>query len=330
MDEIPNELETVAEEVKQGEERTVSVRELLSWFDSQRRGRWVVQRIRKALREVDLETKPNFEVPHIDAEVEFQEWTGEEDEEDSESDEFDFSDPVPRLGQLDAASRSPETVNRDDRVSKAVTVMMMNNFSQLPVLQGERSVDGYISWETIGRNRTLGDDPTYVRECMEEDVEVLKEATPLFEAIPLIAEKEFILVEGNDKRIIGLVTISDIILEFSRLAEHFLQIGVIENHLRHIIDENFEEEVIREAADTDSDDREVESVADLTFGESVRILENEDNWDSLNFELERVSFCERMDEIRRIRNEVMHFHPDDLADGDKEKLEQTVRFMQNL
>jgi hypothetical protein len=51
MDEIPNELETVAEEVKQGEERTVSVRELLSWFDSQRRGRWVVQRIRKALRQ---------------------------------------------------------------------------------------------------------------------------------------------------------------------------------------------------------------------------------------------------------------------------------------
>jgi len=279
---------------------------------------------------MNLKTNPNFEVPHIDAEVQFQEWTEEDEIQDGESDEFDFSDPVPRLGQLDAASRPPQTVNRDDEVSKAVTIMMMNDFSQLPVMQGDRSVDGYISWQTIGRHRALRDDPTHVRECMNENVQILREETPLFEAISVIAEKEFVLVKSNDKKVIGLVTISDIIIEFSRLAEHFLQIGVIENHLRHIIDQNFNNDVINGAANTDGDDRKVDSVADLTFGELVRILEDRDKWSSLNLELERSAFCKRMDEIRRIRNEAMHFHPDDLADGDKTKLEKTVKFMQNI
>lgn len=281
--------------------------------------------IRETLRDVGLRTKPDFEVPHIDAEIEFREWTPEEDDEGH----HDFSDPVPRVGQLDASSRFPTTVNRDDEVRDAVTIMMMNDYSQLPVMQGRRDPDGYVSWETIGIQRRIGDEPQYVRDCMEE-VTILDEDRPLFRALPVIAREQFVLIRGSDQSIVGLVTVSDITFEFKRLAEQFLHIGSIENHLRRIIQESFSPDELEDFKDPSDDDREVDSVADLTFGEYVRILEKPSNWERVDLELSRTKLRNRLEEIRRIRNEVMHFHPDELPDQDRRLLKRTVRFMRDL
>ena len=40
----------------------------------------------------------------------------------------------------------------------------------------------------------------------------------------------------------------------------------------------------------------------------------------------RATFTKRLDEIREIRNDVMHFHPDGISDDDTETLRETARF----
>jgi len=41
-------------------------------------------------------------------------------------------------------------------------------------------------------------------------------------------------------------------------------------------------------------------------------------------------FIKKLDEIRRIRNDVMHFDPDGIPDQDIDKLRDFVRLMQSL
>jgi hypothetical protein len=163
-----------------------------------------------------------------------------------------------------------------------------------------------------------------------EEVTVLDEDKPLFQALPVIAKEQFVLVRGTDRSIVGLVTVSDITFEFRRLAEQFLHIGSIENHLRQIIQESFPSDEIKNFTDPSDDDRDVDSVADLTFGEYIRILENPNKWKQVDLDLSRTKLCSRLEEIRRIRNDVMHFHPDELPSEDRLLLNRTVRFMRNI
>src|SRR3546814_19793644 len=53
--------------------------------------------------------------------------------------------------------------------------------------------------------------------------------------------------------------------------------------------------------------REINSVADLTFGEYVRLLQNPENWTRLDSRLDRAIFCGQLERVSMIRNQVMHF-----------------------
>jgi predicted transcriptional regulator len=347
MSYAPAELQDVATRVHAGETVTLTVRNLLWLFNAQRRGTTVVWYIRMALREVHLATFPDFEQTYIDARVELRPvplepaleglTTVTPQPEVSEETETitrvlvggSVADPVPRVSMLAAANSPPVIVNRDAELSQAVTLMLMHDFSQLPVMQNERTVDGIISWKSIGAARARNRETNYVRDCME-NVEILGHDTPLFEAIEVIARREVVLVRDAERKISGLITTTDISLQFRNMAEPFLLLGEIENHVRRLIGGKFtlaELLAVRNPAD---EAREVRDVSDLTFGEYIRLLETPEHWEKLRFNLSRPQFVDRMDEIRRIRNEVMHFHPDALSPADLRVLRDTVRFMQTL
>ena len=63
---------------------------------------------------------------------------------------------VPQLQVLPAAKRSPLTVSREDSLRYAEAQMLLNDYSQLPVMSGERTVDGLISWKSIGQAHVVG------------------------------------------------------------------------------------------------------------------------------------------------------------------------------
>jgi len=74
----------------------------------------------------------------------------------------------------------------------------------------------------------------------------------------------------------------------------------------------------------------VNGIDDLSFGETARAFAREDIWNKLHLLLDRSSFCVRLEEIRAIRNKVMHFHPDGISEEDREVLRKTRQMLQSL
>ena len=341
---IPDQLIDAARAVQSGSHRRVKVRTLLSWFGQKRRGSSVVWTVRRALQDLGLRTNPDFATVGIDTFVGFSlapakasdgqggaDTTEDESTGDTGATEPQATDPALYVGMLPAATRGVVSVTRDNNLSTAVTKMMYHNYSQLPVTQDLRRIDGMISWRSIGVARTKEDaDCEYVRDCLDKDYSTVELDTPLLDAVAKIAREEAVLVLGPDKRITGIVTTSDLSLKYHELAAPFLLLQEIEYRLRLLIDEAFSMEEMAEARDPRDDRRQVRSAADLSFGEYIRLVEARKNWNRLTLPLDRRVFVKLLRDVRDVRNEIMHFSPDDLSSENLEKIEKLRKLLEQL
>ena len=109
-----------------------------------------------------------------------------------------------------------------------------------------------------------------------------------------------------------------------------LLLGEIENHIRRILGNKLTVQELASARDTVDSDREVNRVADLTYGEYIRFLEKPEHWEKLNLPIDRKTFIRQLDRVRNIRNDVMHFDPDGIPTEDLERLRNFVKFLQRL
>ena len=108
--------------------------------------------------------------------------------------------------------------------------------------------------------------------------------------------------------------------------------GIAANHVRRIIERGkFTETDLREFCDPSVGERTVDSVYDLTFGEYIRLLENEKRWLQFSLEIDRKIFIGALDKVRQIRNDVMHFDPDPVSEEDLlDTLRKFTGFLQRL
>ena len=90
------------------------------------------------------------------------------------------------------------------------------------------------------------------------------------------------------------------------------------------------DECLAAAADPGDGKREIEDVADLTFGEYLRLLTHKKIWSKLGLKIDQKTFAHYLEEIRKIRNDVMHFDPEGIAPDDMKKLRSMVVFMRQL
>lgn len=248
----------------------------------------------------------------------------------------DNADPTPRLSLLKAAnlniveeSGSGEgliSVNRETTVSEATTLMMLHDFSQLPILSGKRDVEGIISWKSIGRAISLGRKCNTVIDCRDE-VMILNYEEPLFSAVKFVLEKEAVLVRQKDNTISGIVTATDIGEQFIALAEPFLIIEQIENHIRNLFNHKFDPEELSISAAYEARTKEIKSLSDMSFGQYIKIIENPKKFEKLKLNIDRSIFVKQLEEVRKIRNDVMHFDPDGLTSQNLDHLRQTVKFL---
>jgi hypothetical protein len=119
-------------------------------------------------------------------------------------------------------------------------------------------------------------------------------------------------------------------IQFRNLAEPFLLIGEIENQVRKLIHGKFSAEELQDARKENDPDRVIDGVAGLTFGDYVHLVENEDWWTKLMLKIDRAEFVKRLDHVRKIRNDVMHFDPDGLSDDDITSLRDFSIFLRTL
>jgi len=348
----------------------LTVRDFLRHFGAERRGAAKVEAIRGILDSLDLQTEPDFENAWIDQPILLRlkgdttppgEVAGPVDEGEGEdlvlestpsaveqaversesapissnpdttveNTDSDTSDPTFRIGSLPAANKVLVTVNRNDDVARAVTLMLQYDYSQLPVMQGEREVKGVITWRSIGSRKVFGSRCERVGDC-EEDARIVDSDRTLFDAIPVIVEHGYVLVRQRDRRITGVVTASDLSLQFQALSEPFLLLREIELHLRQIMRGKISRDDLSILDNPIPDGRNRLDVVDLTLGECVRLFENPRIWGKLNLSIDRVVLTELLNDVRKVRNEVMHFDPDPMTQDELAILKRAVRLMQEV
>ena len=313
-------LEKVAEQIKKGVmPPRCTVRTFVSWFGAERRGYNIVRNIRRSLEHAGLRTVPDFEYAYFDGSMSFV----------SASKKSPIEDPTYRIGALESANRKPVSVKPDHPLSKATTLMLWREFSQVPVMTTVREVKGVVSWESIGSRLSLGRSCNLVRECMDAPQLIGIDAS-LFSAIEIIAQHNYVLVTDVDGTVRGIVTATDLSQQFRQLAEPFLLIGEIENHIRLLLHGKFTVKELRDATNPCDEGRNVEGISDLTLGEYARLLENEVRWNKLKLAIDRSAFVQSLHEVREIRNDVMHFDPQGLSDDGLKTLRGLARFLQGL
>jgi CBS domain-containing protein len=340
----------IAETLSQGRApESISVRELIGWFEALRRGSVINWQIRRSLEQAGLITVPDFESAHIDGRVQFALPTPVQSEappeqqpnEPSQEQDPQQAEPVQLVGGagVEPAYRVSRlldprlrlvTIGPDATIEQAATLMLRHDYSQLPVMTNERDVRGVVSWDSIGPAMTLGHPaPRFVRECMRPHVEV-KDTESLFQVINRIIESSYVLVRDEQRLIKGILTTTDLSQQFQDLAEPFLLIGEIENHIRALIHGRFTQQQLAAARNENDPERKIESVADLTLGEHVRLIENPDNWARLGVRADRAVFIRELDVVRQLRNDVMHFDSDRITEVERASLRNFVQFVHQL
>lgn len=329
---------------------TVTVREFLSWFGVKRRGVGVVEEIRSVLKAEKLITEPDFESTYINRSIQIvaektpssvvlgaasalveisSSATGTVNATGVATLTVERIDPTHRISKLEAANTVPITVSPDATIREALTIMLAHGFSQLPIVTSPREVKGVVSWQSIGARFGMGKAAEKVRDVMEPHHEVPYDAS-IFQVIPLVVAHDYVLVRDASKTITGIITASDLSLQFLQLSEPFLLLSEIENQIREFIGHRFKIDDLTAIKSPHDPARNVEHVSDLNFGEYVRLLENPDNWAKSGLPLDRSVFCAQLAEVRDIRNDVMHFDPDGISPTDLEKLREFARFLQKL
>lgn len=239
-------------------------------------------------------------------------------------------DPTFRIGSLPAANKTLVTVGQDDALTKAVTKMWQNDFSQLPIMHGEREVKGMISWKSIASRYVIGGECCKVQHC-RDDAQVVDGNGTLFDAIPTIVKHGYVLVRSqHDRRITGIVTASDLSLQFQQLAEPFLLLREIELHIRQLLQDKVTPDDLQALASDDAGAPAPKSISDLSFGGYLRLLQRPQVWSKLALNIDQAAMTSQLEEVRLIRNDVMHFDPDPMTPDQLGVLKNAAKFMHQL
>jgi len=332
------ELIEIARKVKNKEDVFGSARDLLRLFGKHRRGSWINSRIQSELDKLGITTFPLFYTTWVDEPFIYKlkdkpgptkKVQEQKDDQSGNTTDIDnvFKDPTFRVGRLESANTEPLSVSPNATLSEAVTTMRMHDFSQLPVVNGN-ALKGMVSWRSIGWHLSQKRDGTEVRHFMDNAYEITPDES-LFRAIELVKQHDAVLVKNNGK-ITGIITTYDLSAEFRQLAEPFLLLAEIENQIRIILGDKLTGSELEGVKDPNDTERNISCIDDLTFGEYVRIFQNPELWGKLQLEIDQKVFSKKLDDIRRIRNDVMHFNPDPLENKDLLSLRNFSVFLDTL
>jgi predicted transcriptional regulator len=312
-------LEKIREIKSSEKEFKITPRYLVNSFGFEKRTSGNRLAVSRFLEENQVETDPDYTNVWIDVEITLRH--------KKKAKTKRTADPIQRIKLIPAANREPTVIKKEASLAEATTLMRMHSYSQLPVISGPRQVFGYISWATIGNGIANGISSDKVLPYASKNISVLDYETPLVEAIKIVIKDEFAVVQKEDKTISGIVTLADVSEQFMSIAEPFLFLEEIENHVRQILHGKLLVEEIIKSCDKNDSARNITHIDDLTFGEYVRIFEHPELWKKLNLNVDKILFVKQLDKVREIRNDIMHFEPEGITDVQLEALRNMSKFM---
>jgi hypothetical protein len=219
-------------------------------------------------------------------------------------------------------------IERNSDLLRARALMLRYDFSQLAVMSGPRQLIGAVSWESMALAAIR--QPDFSLRDATIPAQVVDPNADLIALIPTIAEKGFVFVANPDRTLAGIVTTADLSLQFATLAGPFLLIGEIERRLRQTLAKRFTVVDFAAVRDPAATDRTIDSANDLTLGEILRLIENPSSWDQLCWPVERSEFINALNDVKDIRNDVMHFSPDPLSEAQERALLNFVGWLRAM
>ncbi|WUD72201.1 N-6 DNA methylase [Streptomyces sp. NBC_00510] len=329
-------LKRAREQAGEGRPVTLTVRELLGWWGAQKRSYLISEQIAADLTNHSLVTHPDFDAVPLSARVRL---LGAVQHADTAKDSRRIQsvneapaavegEDAPMVGltvgNLPSALGGVVFVSPSATFDEAITHMVINDYSQLPVLSGARNVRGAVTWKSIARARHANHDPSFSHAIIRPR-EVLYNQD-LVDILPVLAESEFVLVRDQTNAIAGIVTASDVAAAYGTMATPFFLVGEFDQRLRQVLVASFELPEVKGLCDPEGD-RGIETFDDLSIGDYQRVLQNKDAWEKLGWSLDRKIFMERLDQIREIRNDLMHFNPDPLPDDAVQKIRHMINVL---
>ncbi|MFD7943671.1 CBS domain-containing protein [Streptomyces sp. NPDC059744] len=315
----------------------ISIRDFLAIWNASRRYSAVVDQIEQDLTLLGLATTPPFTEGSLDSEIAVLPLGDEPDGGTSAitrsgiqvADDETEQQPVAYLvSNLDAANRLPESVRVGDSLQSAMTLMILRNYAQLPVLDEEGRLRGAVSWESIGRARManpaagLAEATVKAREADRSD--------DLLDWIDEIDRTGYVFVRDHDLTVSGLITAADLAVQFRTRVRPFVLIEEIEQRLRRVVDAHFSLDTIRSVVRGRRSLESVRSAADLSFGAYKHLLQVEENWSHLGWAADRDLFLSWLEECRQFRNGLMHFSPDPLSDDQLAPVQGLLGLLRSL
>lgn len=209
-------------------------------------------------------------------------------------------------------------VKRDTKVRDALSLMVRNDFSQLPIVDESGDLSGIITeqsiistyFHTVGAVSIL---ELAVNHCQTKAL-TIQEDSDIFEALDLLKNDYSIVIVDHNKPI-GILTAHDTTHFFRDLSEGLILVEDIEVTLRQYIESVFLDDRSRDAAllrafrhDKQDPTRPAKEYDELSFGDHIQLIITENNWDKFSQYLEpKDMFIQLMTQVRQIRNQLAHF-----------------------
>jgi CBS domain-containing protein len=290
--------------------KTIPTGEFLTMFGVRVRNHDNVARISACLAEAEVGTIPSFTTCAGTAELHLVK--AKPTAVSTEQDEDELSPTAMphralQVGDLPSARNGVESVSPDTDLAAATMLMRVKNYSQLPVINGTADLRGVLTWSSIAVNLETGKQPTLSSAMVKNPVSA-EVHHQLLAHLPTITEHGYLLVRANDGKFCGIITSGDVSGHFETMARPFFLVGDIEARLRKCL-AVLDEENVRAVQKWKTG-----KIADLTFGEYKRLIDNEANWKRIGWTgVPRDQFVHRLDKVRVIRNEIAHFRPQPLT-----------------
>ncbi|MBO0892083.1 MAG: CBS domain-containing protein [Acidothermales bacterium] len=293
-----------------------------------------ITHMRRLLDEAGLVTDPDFAgadrrtmltlVP-VNASVSAEAEPETEEAPEPEPDEFRFPPVAPTVADIPSARTELVFIARERPASEARDLMFNHGIGQLPVLSDPAICHGMVTWESIAKY-TVNNPGATVEQCLEDEESVRLDDN-LFDRLPRINAKGAAFVRDSDGVYCGVVTARRVNEYLSRIVEPFYVLGEIERRLRHRLNEVFTAE---DFAPYGTSRKPAHSADDLMFGDYCKLLNKRERYARLGWNADWEMFRNRLDEVRRIRNSVMHFNADIIDRPDLNTLYAFSRWLRAL
>ncbi|WP_394275099.1 HPP family protein [Luteococcus sp.] len=229
--------------------------------------------------------------------------------------------PVSSLATTDGELTS---LGKGDSVGKARALMVMHRFSQIPVLSNDhRELHGTVTWETLARHPHAKN----VSQAMLPDGYVAASSDDLVDLVPVIIQREFIYVRASDRRIVSIITASDLAAAFEERTGPFMKLREIENRLRALLDQ-IDIPSLERHRNSVAVSSEFHGAASMTFQEYVNALGDEKIWSVLEFPMDRKTCTEILNQTGQARNDIAHFRP--LTPSSQHPIDLSLNLLRSL